>query len=221
VVSAQPSGEWAGGTGVPKARDSAAITVGGTADGTNALAGFNLPGDSSKVASSVVGATSVPVGTSTWRTQSYWDTTMYVFDWYVDGSEVSAGTHASVSHSFPVAGLHTLRSVTVLGTGTTDTVTFTATVGAVATASGPSTISSTAPVTYTATATGCNAARASRCEPRPQALRPLRAQCLRAAQGGRRRGTAHRASPRCANKQREKCLRICPAQKLPLSAGVA
>jgi hypothetical protein len=29
-------------------------------------------------------------------------------------------------------------------------------VGAVATASGPSTISSTAPVTYTATATGCN-----------------------------------------------------------------
>jgi hypothetical protein len=131
--------------------------VEGTIDGTNAIAGFNMPGDVSTANSNVIGASAVAVGTSQWRTQSYWDTTMYRFNWFVDGAPATSNdSDATLIHAFPLAGNHTLKVVTILADQTTDTTTVNVIVGARAAASGPTMITTTAPATYTATASGCN-----------------------------------------------------------------
>lgn len=61
-------------------------------------------------AGSIDGTTNLAAGSSsTWRSITYWDTTGYDFQWYINGVKQNADTGATISRSFTTAGNYTLR----------------------------------------------------------------------------------------------------------------
>ncbi len=150
-----PTGTFVGGTGSP-IQDSADFQVLGTNSGQLAEGWVHLPGDISSGAAIIIGAPNQPVGTRSWRAQPDWDTAMYTYKWLIDGQPATNGTHATLAHAFPLAGIHTIKAIDIQESGKADTTTFNASIGPSVILTGPTTVTSTAPNTYTATPSGCN-----------------------------------------------------------------
>lgn len=122
---ADVTGLMVGGIATPPTLplDSADFTTSVTAG--NAEGWLTVPGRVDNSSSTVIGPNATLLGRSnSWRASPYWDTSMYAFQWQMNGTNISGATGAQYSATWNSPGIFPLRAIVYRTSGSSDTVNY-------------------------------------------------------------------------------------------------